>query len=431
MAQGAGRGINKAALGNYESATNKQSINTTAERNHCGRLSFKGSVPKTLPENIAKGLKEIIEGLVGTEPTANITAEIQQKVTALIANKSQKQIKNDGLVRVMLDEIKIIIKQASKDVEIEEKSAKKLKDTIVNIIKEELKTTVGTGEIAKKIAGWKITTSILTLFNDQSLVAEALYALGVTAGLRAMVHLATPSKDESEKTKNQYRAANAVATGVIGTIFTILFAKPVGGAVDKILGTRKGDISKVSAEIMTKVKAMLTEKHPEVSELAETLANDVQDLVKTKNARLYRISEKIGSQIQELLKTDEKYKNLPEIPKEVIADIKQIVESVEKELPFEYFKDESYLLARSNLLGFTKDETRTFKELATRVHQPVFMPVRAWMTIAIVPPLLALMGLKKSSSKPKQQETGTNNLLLSKVPPTVFKSFAGGIVDEN
>ena len=44
----------------------------------------------------------------------------------------------------------------------------------------------------------------------------------------------------------------------------------------------------------------------------------------------------------------------------------------------------------------TENGGKPFKELAKRIHQPVFMPLRAMATVAIVPPILALFGLKKN-----------------------------------
>lgn len=55
----------------------------------------------------------------------------------------------------------------------------------------------------------------------------------------------------------------------------------------------------------------------------------------------------------------------------------------------------------------TENGGKPFKELAKRVHQPVFMPLRAMATVAIVPPILALFGLKKNkqSAQSKTNET--------------------------
>ena len=43
--------------------------------------------------------------------------------------------------------------------------------------------------------------------------------------------------------------------------------------------------------------------------------------------------------------------------------------------------------------AYTKE--RVFKETATRLHQPIFLPVRAALTIAIIKPILKALGLNK------------------------------------
>ena len=75
---------------------------------------------------------------------------------------------------------------------------------------------------------------------------------------------------------------------------------------------------------------------------------------------------------------------------------------------------------------------KVFKELAKRVHQPVFMPLRAMATVALVPPLLAMFGIRKNKSdnSPKQEnnnQSATNLTFLNNLP-TVSKldSVKGG-----
>lgn len=252
MPESSGRGNNETTPRHYESAKNKIDITATAEKNLCGRLSFKGGVQQTLVEDAA------------------------------------------------------------------------------NVIKEKAATKFGAGKLAEKIAGWKSLPSILKLFNDQSLIAEAFYALVVTAGLRPVINIITPAKNEDERIKNEYRAANSIASGVIGCVFTILFAKPIGDAVDKLIKQRgSGDTAK-------------------------------------------------------------------------------------------------YLTKQAEQL--TINNGKTFKELAKRVHQPVFMPVRAAITIAMVPPLLAAMGIKK---KTKQNSSNLSEILPAKEHPKVFRNFCGGIANAN
>ncbi len=77
--------------------------------------------------------------------------------------------------------------------------------------------------------------------------------------------------------------------------------------------------------------------------------------------------------------------------------------------------DGTYKYVRKFTEQLTENGGKPFKELAKRLHQPGFMPLRAMATVAIVPPILALFGLKKNKHEtpPKPQETQT---------PPLFKS---------
>ncbi|MBR6163038.1 hypothetical protein IKQ26_03985 [bacterium] len=47
---------------------------------------------------------------------------------------------------------------------------------------------------------------------------------------------------------------------------------------------------------------------------------------------------------------------------------------------------------------------KVFKELAKRIHQPVFMPLRAMATVALVPPMLAMFGIRKNKDEAQKNE---------------------------
>ena len=49
-----------------------------------------------------------------------------------------------------------------------------------------------------------------------------------------------------------------------------------------------------------------------------------------------------------------------------------------------------------NDTSYIKNNTRVFKETAGRLHQPIFLPLRAALTIMIVPPILKMFGLTKT-----------------------------------
>ncbi len=95
---------------------------------------------------------------------------------------------------------------------------------------EELSKTFG-GKLAKnKVFNW-----FLEVVAENSLIADALIALGLTAIARPASIYAIPTKDPVEKKKNNYQVAHSVATGVLGLGFTIALAEPIKRGVKKLL----------------------------------------------------------------------------------------------------------------------------------------------------------------------------------------------------
>ena len=67
-----------------------------------------------------------------------------------------------------------------------------------------------------------------------------------------------------------------------------------------------------------------------------------------------------------------------------------------------------------------------FIEAAGRIHQPIFLPLRAMATIAIVPPLLGLLGLKKQGpQKSMDANPMFNDSILNFKGSETFKNVAG------
>ena len=70
-----------------------------------------------------------------------------------------------------------------------------------------------------------------------------------------------------------------------------------------------------------------------------------------------------------------------------------------------------------------------------RLFQPIFMPLRAKVTIAMVPVLLGLMGQKKPSGKSKDNKTATHqinyNMFQNESEKVLFGSFSGVTSNEN
>lgn len=143
----------------------------------------------------------------------------------------------------------------------------------------------------EKVAVNKYFNKFLDILADNSLIADALIALGLTTIARPASIYIIPAKDEKEKKKNNYQVGHSIATGIWGLGTTISVAEPVKRGVKK------------------------------------------------------------------LMKNPEKYMK----------------------------NDTSYI----------KNNERVFKETAGRLHQPIFLPVRAALTIMIVKPILESLGLSK------------------------------------
>ena len=143
----------------------------------------------------------------------------------------------------------------------------------------------------EKMAVNKYFNKFLDILADNSLIADALIALGLTTIARPASIYVIPAKDEQEKKKNNYQVAHSIATGVLGLATTIAVAEPIKRGVKK------------------------------------------------------------------LMKNPEKYMK----------------------------NDASYI----------KNNERVFKETAGRLHQPIFLPLRAALTIMIEKPILESLGLSK------------------------------------
>lgn len=86
-----------------------------------------------------------------------------------------------------------------------------------------------------KLVNNKSFNWFLDVVNKNSLLADALVALGLTAVARPALIYAIPSKDEVEKKKNNYQVAHSVATGVLGLATTYIVSNPISDAVKKVV----------------------------------------------------------------------------------------------------------------------------------------------------------------------------------------------------
>lgn len=152
----------------------------------------------------------------------------------------------------------------------------------------------------EKLAVNKGFNKFLDILADNSLIADAIIALGLTTIARPASIYIIPTKDPVEKKKNNYQVAHSISTGVLGLLTTIVAAEPVKRGVKKLMNN-----------------------------------------------------------------------------------------------PSKYMKNDA---------SYIKEHARVFKETAGRIHQPLFLPLRAAVTIAIVPPILKMFGLSKETTPLSPQD---------------------------
>lgn len=97
---------------------------------------------------------------------------------------------------------------------------------------------------------------------------------------------------------------------------------------------------------------------------------------------------------------------------------------IKPETTLKYIKKNAALV--SSQVG---KESFLFQELANRIHQPVFMPIRAMLTVALVQPMLS--GMKKKDNKKESLQNASDFGLKHHKHPRVFQNFSGGITNEN
>ena len=173
----------------------------------------------------------------------------------------------------------------------------------------------------EKLAVNRWFNKFLDILADNSLIADALIALGLTTIARPASIYISPTKDPHEKKKNNYQVAHSISTGVLGLATTIAVAEPVKRGVKKVMNN-----------------------------------------------------------------------------------------------PSKYMKNDA---------TYIKENARVFKETAGRLHQPIFLPLRAALTIAIVPPILKMLGLSKTVKDVKPTDKAKVDYSFMSFKGSESKSFKG------
>ena len=258
------------------------------------------------------------------------------------------------------------------------------------------------------------------------LVAEALFALLITCGLRPASIMATAS-NKGDKDKCTYQAAKSVSSGLIGLATTVLVATPIAAATK--YGLANG-LFKMPSKMKTTSKEIVKKGIDELKQIQET--------VKESNPKLY---EKISKVIDHKEIVSKKVENGKVVTKTDSYDILNIdamkkledngIDGFKKAIK-DVSPNSSKIVNDAIYEQNTQNNYQnTAKNVADKFFQPIFMPIRAAITISAIPPLLSYFGLKKSGNKVAEPQninvfSSLNTASLQrKNTKDVFKQFSG------
>ena len=243
--------------------------------------------------------------------------------------------------------------------------------------------------------------------SENPLVAEALFAILITCGLRPLTIMAT-AKNEEDKEKCSYQAAKSVSSGLVGLGTTALIGMPVAAAAKK--ANQKGAFN-MPPEMKEKSLAVVKEGVDALSGLAKKLTAEGRETG-------------LVEQIKGL--TDGGKINLSVFSKAGKGAKRAFTDTISEKAPEISDKVKKALTEQQMMNNYAK----TGKNVIDKLFQPVFMPLRAMITIAMVPILLGLLGKKKPDSKPKEQtptpmDIMNYNVFQNSSEKELFQSFAG------
>lgn len=208
------------------------------------------------------------------------------------------------------------------------------------------------------------------------IVAEALFAILITCGLRPATIMATAKNDE-DKSKCTYQAVKSVSTGVVGLGMSALVYNKLSPLIKKV---------KPAIPEETKTQAM-----EKVKEGVKSLTQYLDDLAKTTG-----VEETFVGQLKDLTKGG----------KMNVGIFKEMGKGAEKEFVGKLQRRapevcKKYLDA-SKAQKVLNNYSDTASNVLNKFLQPVFLPIRAAITIALVPIILNALGIKKGGKKPKE-----------------------------
>ena len=215
------------------------------------------------------------------------------------------------------------------------------------------------------------------------IVAEALFAILITCALRPATIMAT-AKSEEDRSKCTYQAAKSVSTGVVGLGMSALVYNNLSPLIKKVKPAIPEDVKAASLEKVKKGVEAITQYVDDIAKqtgVEESFIGQLRDLTKGGKINV-GIFKDMGKGAEKAF-AEKLTRRAPEVGKKYLDAAK-----AQKVL-------NNYSDTASNVLN--------------KFLQPVFMPVRAAITIALVPVILNALGIKKGGSKKAQEAAAQQN----------------------
>ncbi len=253
--------------------------------------------------------------------------------------------------------------------------------------------------------GAPLLHNLANFAHHNPLVAEALFAIFITCGARPLSIWATAKTDE-DKEKCSFQVAKSISSGLIGLGATAIVGTPIAKAVKK--AKEKGAFN-MPEGVKEQAQSVVKKGVDVLDDLAEKAVKEGKNTELAKTIKELTHGGKLNLNVlyNKRKKADKKFLN---VISEKAPDIAGKVKDA--------FTNQKIL----------NNYESTAKNVSDKFFQPVFMPLRATITIAMVPVLLSLLGMKKPSSKQKEEnpfETLKYNVLQTPNDERVFQSFSG------
>lgn len=284
--------------------------------------------------------------------------------------------------------------------------------------------------------------------SDNPMVAEAAFAILITCLMRPLTIMATAKTDE-EKEKCTYQAAKSVSTGVVGLVMSMFVGAATSAAAK--LALKKGAFQ-MPEPMKKEAQKTVTNGANKLLETAKNIANSDKNKDLAKKIQEELVTKvKVSEQLEKLIKEQpDKYEQPLRINLDKLKDLGFKSERKFRKQISEIAPEISDAVKEAIKQQKTIDNfEKTGKNVIDKMFQPIFMPIRATVTIALVPVILNALGLKKTPSKPKEADAkqapqasqpvkpaktnfGTNyNLFQTNNEKALFQSFSGVVNNEN